>query len=266
MADLVDDLRELGQWLDLPPGDPIAAAVDRVRADGGRPTAFSRPKRSPGRPFGARERVVWAAAVALLVALAATLVVPGPRHAVARWLGIGSVTVTYTDRVPAAVGRTYDLGAPTSLERAIQRADAAGWRLAAPGGAGDPARAFVGRPAGAVNLTWAPSADLPEIDDSGTGLLLTEIPATTDAGGVAKMATRGSTIQLVRVGDAAAYWIAGRPHEVVLTDADGDIVHDSSRLAGNTLIWTDGDVTYRLESALDRDEAVALASTLRPLA
>jgi hypothetical protein len=270
MAESHDDLAlalgELGERLELPATvDPVAVAIGRIRSQ----PAFSPRNRAPRRPIPRRKpvvRVVWAAAVALLVALAATLVVPGPRHAVARWLGIGSVTVTYTDRVPAAVGRTYDLGAPTSLERAIQRADAAGWRLAAPGGARDPARAFVGRPAGAVNLTWAPSTDLPEIDDSGIGLLLTEIPATTDAGGVAKMATRGSTIQLVRVGDAAAYWIAGRPHEVVLTDAEGDIVHDSSRLAGNTLIWTDGDVTYRLESALDRNEAVALASTLRPLA
>jgi hypothetical protein len=261
-------LGELGERLELPPtADPVTVAIGRIRADGGGPEpAFSRPKWSSGRPIWARERVLWAAAAVVLVVLAVTLVVPGPRHAVARWLGIGSVTVTYTDRVPAAVGRTYELGAPTSVARAIQRADAAGWRLAAPSAAGDPARAFVGRPAGAVSLTWAPSAELPEIGDSGIGLLLTEIPATTDAGGVAKMTTRGSTIQLVRVGDRAAYWIAGQPHEVVLTDADGDVIHDSSRLAGNTLIWTDGDVTHRLESALDRDEAVALASTLRQLA
>jgi hypothetical protein len=265
MPDLVDDLRELGQWLDLPPGDPVAAAVDRLRADGGGLDAFSRQKWSSRRPFRARERVLWAAAAALLVALAATLAAPGPRHAVARWLGIGSVTVTYTDRVPAGVGRTYDLGAPTSVARAIRRADAAGWRLAAPTAAGDPDRAFVGLPAGAVNLVWAPSAELPEIADSGIGLLLTAMPGTTDAGGMSKQATGSTTIQLVRVGDEAAYWIAGQPHEVVLTDAQGDIVHDSSRLAGNTLIWTDGDVTYRLESALDRDEAVALASTLRRL-
>ncbi|HKA83959.1 MAG TPA: hypothetical protein VKD21_08850 [Acidimicrobiales bacterium] len=270
MAERHDDLGlvlgELGERLELPAAvDPVAAAIGRIRADGGGLDTFSRPKWSPGRPIWARERVVWAAAVALLVALAATLVAPGPRHAVARWLGIGSVTVTYTDRVPASAGGTYDLGAPTPVAHAIRRADAAGWHLAAPSAAGDPARAFVGRPAGAVNLTWAPAADLPEIGDSGIGLLLTEVPATTDAGGVAKMAPRGTTIELVRVGDEAAYWIAGRPHEVVLTDADGDVVHDSSRLAGNTLIWTDGEVTYRLESALDRDDAVALASTLRRL-
>jgi hypothetical protein len=264
--DLTLALGELGERLELSATvDPVTVAIGRIRSQ----AAFSSRDRARWRPIPRGKPglgVAVAAAVALLAALAATLVVPGPRHAVARWLGIGGVTVTYTDRVPAAVGRTYDLGTPTSLARAIQRADAAGWRLAAPSAAGDPARTFVGRPAGAVNLTWAPSAELPEIGDSGIGLLLTEIPATTDAGGVAKMATRGSTIQLVRVGDEAVYWIAGQPHEVVLTDADGDIVHDSSRLAGNTLIWTDGDVTYRLESALDRDEAVALASTLRPLA
>jgi hypothetical protein len=83
---------------------------------------------------------------------------------------------------------------------------------------------------------------------------------------MSKQATGGTTVQLVRVGDQAAYWIEGEPHEVVITDRNGDFVHDSSRLAGNTLIWTDGDVTYRLESALDRDEAIDLASTLRPLA
>jgi hypothetical protein len=210
--------------------------------------------------------VLAAAAAALLVGLAATLVAPASRHAVARWLGIGSVTVTYTDEVPVGAGRTYDLGTPVSLAQAEARAAAAGWSLAAPTGAGDPARAFVGRPAGAVNLVWAPAAQRPEIADAGIGLLLTAMRGTTDAGGMSKQATVGTTVQLVRVGDDAAYWIEGEPHEVVMTDRNGDVVHDSARLAGNTLIWTDGDVTYRLESALDRGQAIDLASTLRPLA
>jgi hypothetical protein len=68
------------------------------------------------------------------------------------------------------------------------------------------------------------------------------------------------------VGDGPAYWIAGDPHQVVITDAEGDVVHDSARVASNTLVWTEGDITYRLESALDRDEVVELASTMRPLA
>ena len=259
--DLVLALGELGERLDLLPGDPVAAAVGRIRT----PQTFSSRDRPPRRPIPRTRRVVMAAAAALLVALAAVLVAPGSRHAVARWLGIGSVTVTYTGDVPVAAGRAYELGIPVPLAQAVERADSAGWRLAAPSGAGDPARTFVGRPVGGVNLAWAPSDELPEIGDSGIGLLLTAMPGTTDAGGVSKQATRGTTVQLVRVGDSPAYWIAGEPHEVVITDAEGDLVYDSSRLAGNTLVWTEGDVTYRLESALDRDEAVDLASTLRPL-
>jgi len=260
--DLILALNELGERLDVPPSDPVAAAIARIRTT----RTPSERDRTPWRPGPRARRVLLAAAAALLVGLAATLLTPASRHAVARWLGIGSVTVTYTDEVPAAVGRAYDLGAPVTPARAAERANAAGWRLSAPAAAGDPARAFVGRPAAAVNLTWAPSAERPEIADSGIGLLLTAMPGTTDAGGMSKQATGGTTIQLVRVGDHAAYWIEGQPHEVVLTDRNGDFVHDSSRLAGNTLIWTDGDVTYRLESALDRDEAIDLASTLRPLA
>jgi hypothetical protein len=260
--DVVVALYELGERLDLPATeDPVGAAVGRIRA----PATFSRRKWSPQRPFQARERVWLAAAAVILVALVATLVVPPSRHAVADWLGIGKVTVTYTDEVPDAVGRTYDLGIPVSQAQAIARADRAGWALEAPRTAGDPAQAFVGRPAGAVTLVWAPSEELPEIDDSGIGLLLMAIPGTTDAGGVTKAGTSGMTIELVRVGDSPAYWIAGDPHEVVITDAHGDPVHDASRLAGNTLVWTEGDVTYRLESALDQGEAVELASTLRAL-
>ncbi|HZA79161.1 MAG TPA: hypothetical protein VE623_22525 [Acidimicrobiales bacterium] len=260
--DLALALRELGERLDLPaPVDPVGAAVGRIVS----PDAFSRRKWSPGRPFQVQERVGLAAAALILVALAGVLAVPRSRQAVADWLGIGKVTVTYTGDVPEAAGRTYDFGTPVSSADAVATAERAGWELEAPPTAGDPARAFIGRPTGAVTLVWAPSGELPDIDDTGIGLLLTAIPGTTDAGGVTKRGTSGMTVELVRVGESPAYWIAGEPHEVVVTDAEGDPVHDSSRLAGNTLVWTEGDVTYRLESALDRKEALDLASALRPL-
>ncbi|MGH9290877.1 MAG: hypothetical protein ACRD0V_21705 [Acidimicrobiales bacterium] len=259
--DLVLALHELGERLNLSPRDPVAAAVDRIRT----PQTFSARDRAPWRPIPRTKRVLVAAAAVLLVALAATLVAPSSRHAVARWLGIGSVSVTYTGEVPEAAGLTYGLGTPVPVAQAVEMADAAGWSLGAPSAAGEPARAFVGRPAGSATLAWAPSDELPEIEDSGIGLVLTAMPGTIDAGGMSKQAAHGTTVQLVRVGDSPAYWIAGEPHEVLITDAEGDVIHDSSRLAGNTLIWTEGDVTYRLESALDRDQAVDLGSTLRPI-
>jgi hypothetical protein len=67
------------------------------------------------------------------------------------------------------------------------------------------------------------------------------------------------------VGEVMVYGVADDPHRLVVTDPDGLIVTDATRLAGNTLLWTDGDVTYRLESSLDREQAVDLASDMRPL-
>lgn len=282
-GDLVLALRELGDGLDPggtaaiadpladPTADPVAVAVDRIRAeaatsDGRSPRVpLPRNPRNPRwrrRSRPSRVRLLAAAAALVLVATVAAVAVPGSRHAMARWLGIGEVTVTYGGDIPGAAGRTYDLGSPVTLDRAAAMAQRAGWTLQVPAAAGVPARAYVDRPAGSVTLVWAPSADLPQIEGSGLGLVLTAIPGTTDAGGMSKLATAGTTVELVRVGDSPAYWIAGDLHEVALTDPDGTIVTHSSRLAGDTLLWSEGDVTYRLESSLAREDAVGLAEDL----
>lgn len=256
--DLTLALRDLGDRLDLPAADPVASAVDRIRTL----DAFPPQKWSLQQPSRGGKRVLVAAAVAAAVAISGVMATPGSRDAVADWLGIGSVRVTYTGEIPDDTGHAYDLGSPVSLADAADRAT---WPLAAPSGIGDPDGAFVGRPARSVTLVWAASAELPEVDDSGIGLLIGAIPGVTDAGAVTKQATAGTTVELVRVGDSPAYWIAGDPHRLVVTDPDGLIVTDATRLAGNTLLWTHGDVTYRLESSLDRDRAVDLASDMRPL-
>jgi hypothetical protein len=259
--DLVLALRDLGERIGLPAADPVASAVDRIRTATTSP-AFSSRDRALQRPIPRTKRWVVAAAVAVVVAIVGVLAAPGSRHAVADWLGIGSVRVTYTAELPDDTGHAYDLGNPVPLADAADRAT---WPLAAPSGIGDPDGAFVGRPARSVTLVWAASAELPEVGESGIGLLLGAIPGVTDAGAVTKQASAGTTVELVRVGDSPAYWIAGDPHRLVVTDPDGLTVTDATRLAGNTLLWTDGDVTYRLESSLDRDRAVDLASDMRPL-
>jgi hypothetical protein len=76
---------------------------------------------------------------------------------------------------------------------------------------------------------------------------------------MAKLTTAGTTVELARVGDSPAYWRAGDLHEIVVTDPDGDKISHTSRLAANTLLWTEGPITYRLESSLGRQEAVDLA-------
>ena len=53
-------------------------------------------------------------------------------------------------------------------------------------------------------------------------------------------------------------------HEFFYLDADGEPQPDTARLAANTLLWERDGVTYRLESALDRDAALAIARQLTP--
>lgn len=46
----------------------------------------------------------------------------------------------------------------------------------------------------------------------------------------------------------------------------GEVVSATARLAGRTLLWERAGVTYRLEGALTRAEAIRVAGTLQPRA
>jgi hypothetical protein len=198
----------------------------------------------------------------------AVLVAPGPRAAVARFLGIGGVRVVTTGEVPAGVGRAYDLGEPVPVEQALALAPAP----LVPDGLGPPAAAFAGRPEGGVTLVWAATDALPGLDGSGTGgatdgagsrrpgLIVTAFPATPEPV-MTKGVGPGSRVQATTVEGRPGYWIAGAPHEVRVGDEPG-APSDVVRLAGDTLLWTDGDTTYRLESALGREGAVAVAERI----
>ena len=65
------------------------------------------------------------------------------------------------------------------------------------------------------------------------------------------------------VNGGRGFWISGPQHFFYYVDPSGAIVEDSRRSVGDTLIWTDGDVTYRLESRLGMEEAIRLAESLR---
>ena len=98
---------------------------------------------------------------------------------------------------------------------------------------------------------------------SNLGLVLTELRGDVDAGYFEKILSPGTTIQPATVDGVVGYWISGRPHELVFVNPSGEPVFDSRRIVGDTLIWAKDGITYRLETALDRDEAVALANALR---
>ena len=241
-AELILALRDLGAGLALPPGpDPAAAAAARIRA-----APAKGPRAEPGR--SARWRV--AAAVGVIVALVMT-VLPGPRAALGRLLGIGGVEITTGAEIDPGVSRSYDLG---------RRVPVAVVLAAFPGSPvpelGEPAEAYAGRPAGGTSLVWGASDRLPAIGDTGAGLILTTFP-TSDVPEIHKQVGVDGAITNQIVAGHPGAWIEGA-HEMAFVTPDGD--PEGARIAGNTLVWTDGHTTYRLESSLDRAAAVDLAT------
>ena len=245
MADLARTLAELGDHIELPDGgDPAAAGLARIRAD--------RDRRPLLPENGTNERRTWAlVAAALVVAVVAVAALPGPRDAVARLLGVGGVTITRGEvgDLPA----TPDLGDPLAVDDALARLASATLPDAGP-----PAQAFTGRPPRAVSLVWAATDDLPAVAGSDAGLVLTVFPSSPELPLVGKVAGPGTGVSAVSVDGHPGYWVDGGPHEVVFETPDGAAT--SARLAGNTLVWSDGRRTYRLESALDRSGALGLVS------
>lgn len=114
-----------------------------------------------------------------------------------------------------------------------------------------------------VSFVWPAGPALPPTGDPAIGLILSEFRGTLEPGYFQKVLGPGTTIEAVRVRGTTGWWVSGAPHEFVYVDADGQPVFDSRRIVGDTLMWSDGTITYRLESGLDRAAAIALAESLR---
>jgi hypothetical protein len=235
-------LADLGRRLDLPDGtDPAAAAIDRIRA---------------GEPAGRRRRPLLLVAAAVLVALALVAALPGPRAAVARLVGIGGVEITPVEQIESGLSPALDLGDPLPVDDALDRL---GGGLTADPGLGAPDAAFAGRPAGGVSLVWAAAPGLPAIEGTEAGLVLTAFPSSGPPS-VEKLVDAGTDVHPITVGGRPGYWITGAPHAFVYLGPDGEDL--TARLAGNTVLWSDGHKSYRLESALERDDALGHAESL----
>jgi len=68
--------------------------------------------------------------------------------------------------------------------------------------------------------------------------------------------------QWTGVAGADAIWLP-QPHPVTYVGRDGVERVETARLAGPTLIWTSGELTYRLEGFADLEEARTVAESLR---
>ena len=162
--------------------------------------------------------------------------------------------------LPPPVGSSLGLGVALPLEEIEAKVD---FDLILPP---DPA---IGSPDASfkseerVALVWATKPGLPETNASGIGLVINEFPGTTDRGFFEKVLTQDTTVTPVTVNGLEGYWLSGAPHFFMYVDREGDQHFDEGRVVGDTLIWTSGETTYRLESALSKDAAIRLAESLR---
>ena len=175
--------------------------------------------------------------------MAVGLAVPDARTAIFRFFHVGSVNISFVERLPQVQpARPLDLGEPISPTEAP-------FRLLHSELLGAPDSVY--RSGDIVTLLYG----TPER----VRLLVTQIPAsgfTPEVG--KKLAATGTRVEFVEIAGSLGpgVWITGRPHLVSLPGGP-------ARLASNTLIWQRGPLTVRIEGAETIAQATRIAESLR---
>jgi hypothetical protein len=222
---------------------------------------------------GLGTRNLWLFAALLLIAIAGGLVLfPEARHAIADRLGLPGVVIQWVDEVPtpqpSQVGAPLLLGRPVTLAEAQAAVD---FPIRVPTAVGFDAPGeiyLLEQDEGAmVSFVYPAGPGLPASDKTGVGALLTQFRGDADRGLIEKGLTddgaQETSLQSVSVAGEPGFWISGAPHGFFFVCYDlGECREERYRLAGNVLLWEQDGVTLRLESALSRENAVAIAESL----
>jgi hypothetical protein len=274
-ADLEAALRVLGEAIAWPAAGPTAgegpdvATVVRQRIESSLGTLAPARSRWAWRP--ARRALVVAVIVLLALAAiagAATLGLPGVR------LILGPAPVSPPPSVEpsgspssASPGASAVPGAALGLGQPVALADLdarAGFDIVWPAdpAIGPPDAAYIDRTKGdQVALVWATRPDLPATLEPGVGLVLTQFLGVVENGFFTKSIGSGTTVRLVLVDGRQAYWLSGDPHFLFYEGPTGT-VYDERRWVGDTLLWSVGPITYRLETSLGQDAAIRIAESM----
>jgi hypothetical protein len=190
----------------------------------------------------------------LLIATGVAVAVPQARSALLRWVGLSGVRIRRVDQLPETpIARALVLGQRVSLAEARRRAS---YRVEIPAVAPTPETVYFDDfpPGGGVSFVYGRL--------SKPRLLLTQFIGTSTPY-IDKLVSPGTRVEAVQVGRAPGYWISGRPHGFAYADRRGEINEETLRLAGNTLLWQQGVFTFRLEWRMSKDEALAIARSVR---
>jgi hypothetical protein len=271
-TELETALSAIGESLDYPPTADLAVAVSRRIAQEPRRRVVFRlrslrlPVLRPPAVFRPAWQVALAAFLAAVVAFSGAFAAsPAVREAVERWFGLRGVKIVQSPPPVAPsvhrLGEGLDLGLGTTLAEAQQHL---GERILLPAGLGKPDEVWVRdlTVGGAeVFLVYRPRPGLPVTSQTGVGLLLSEFTGDLYRPGIEKFAP-DARLEPVVVNGGRGFWVQGG-HSIGYLDGNGNVVLDDLRLAGNVLVWEQGELTLRIESALSEGEVLQLARTIR---
>lgn len=188
-----------------------------------------------------------AIAVVLMAATAAVVVLPGLRITLVPTLPPASVPID-------GLGTRLALGesrAPATLD------------VAAPSELGPPDEAYSSQDGEVLSLVYAADDELPELANTGIGLLVQQIHGSLDRERVEKLVVEFDVaVTPVEVDGAEGFWIEGPPHAFRYIDASGAERSEMTRLVGDTLVWQRGDVLHRIESGLGLTETRSIAESI----
>jgi hypothetical protein len=230
MTDLPEELRELGRGMAVAPRDDLA---DLVLARIGAPSRRARIWRR------------WLAALAALIAtIGVSAAISAPvRAAISHVLRFGGVEVRHGQgptpaRTPVLPGQH-----PADLAAAQQQV---GFVVRVPSALGTPTSVIVsdGR---VVSLRYARPAGPAQID---------EFPG--DLGPMWDKYMMSGTAQRIDVNGHDGLWFE-QPVTLVYVLPDGSEYRASARQTNGTLVWTDGEITYRLDGIRPLSAALDIA-------
>lgn len=248
-------LSDIGARLDLPKHDLWPAVRSRIAERSAAPW-WSRLTLE-------RRSLAPVAATLAVILVAALLLTPQVADALGNLLSVTGVQVYRVPQTPTAIATAPALALPGRRVATIAEASGSvGFAVRAPAALGEPSAIYVETAPARVTMVYASVKGIAPSPQAGVSAIVVEFKGTLETQIMAKAIGPGTTLDAVPLGTGVGYYLAGQPHQFFFRDPAGNIQPETLRLAGNTLLWEEGGVTYRLEAQVDRDEAIRIASTL----
>src|SRR5256886_5869261 len=255
-TDLERTLSDIGTRLDGPKRDMWPAVRARI-ADRRAQPWWSR--------LGLDARTFAPIAATLVVILVAVFVLtPSLVDGLEHLLNIPGLQIYKVPQTPTArPNASAPAFAGQRVATAAEASRVAGFTVQMPTALGEPSAIYIETAPVRVTIVYAAVKGIPLSPQAGVSAIVVEFKGTLETQIMSKAVGPNTFLDAVPLGSGVAYFLSGQPHQFFFRDPAGNIQPETLRLAGNTLLWVEAGVTYRLEAQVALDEAVRIASSFR---